>query len=219
MISKILQVIIITGLLIIQLPLSAQDNSFDNVTRTNIRIDFSLTFSSLQLSLETWDNEEEPDSVKIEAYKRASGYLAGIPFHYERNRERMTIIEQVDEYADDLEYTGYRTVDAGYFEFDYTLELPSSIHNRATAGSSVQGHGSSDLEDLAPAREAARIDALKSAARAAIRAEFTEQNKPIPGIIDGRIMWYEVIADEVDSENGLYVYDIEAWVDLDSTRD
>lgn len=211
---RILQLFILLGLLFVQVQLYAQVNTSGDSTDTDIRIDFTLVFSSLQLLLDTWDDENEPDIVKIEAYKRASGYLAGIPFHYEHNRNRMTIIEEAGRIADDLEYSGYRSELAGYYQFDYTLWLPSSVYEQAHRGSSVQGHGVSDLEDSVAAREDARLNALRSAARNAIRTEYTEKNKPIPGVVDGRIMWHEIIVDETDPDNGYYVYDITAWIKI-----
>ena len=204
-------------ILLIQAPSNAQLRISDNTPGSIIIVEFSVYFTSLQLALDTWDDEKEPDSVKIAAYKRASGYLAGIPFHYENNRQRMTINEQVDEYAnEELAYNGYERTDSGYFQFDYTLSVSSDIYNASRRGNPVQGNGISDLEEEVPAREDARLDALRNAARAAIRAEYTEKNKPVPGIVDGRIMWNDIVDDQVDPESGLYTYNIEAWVVLDT---
>jgi hypothetical protein len=217
MINKFAFLILCAGLLLIQLPALAQINMTENTSGSGIHIDFTLYFSSLQLALETWDNETEPDSVKLEAYKRASGYLAGIPFHFENNRDRLTIIEQVDKYADEnLEYKGYEIADSGYYAFNYTLTVPGDVYSLARVGSSIQISGLSDLEDPVLAREEARNDALRNAARAAIRMEYTEKNRPIPGVVDGRIMWYDTVVDQIDPESGLYTYNIEAWVDLDA---
>ncbi|MCX6646558.1 MAG: hypothetical protein NTY09_09395 [bacterium] len=217
MINKFAFLIVCAGLLLIQVPSNAQINLTENTPGAGIHIDFTLYFSSLQLALETWDNEKEPDSVKLEAYKRASGYLAGIPFHFENNRDRLTIIEQVDTYAnEELVYKGFQMADSGYYEFNYTLTVLGDVYSLARVGTSIQVSGLSDLEDSILAREEARNDALKNAARAAIRAEYTDNNKPIPGVVDGRIMWYDTVADQVDPESGLYTYNIDAWVSLDA---
>lgn len=212
--NRYLLLIILMGLLFVQVRLYAQVNTSGNSTDTDIRIDFILVFSSLQLSLDTWDDEDEPDLVKIEAYKRASGYLAGIPFHYEHNRSRMTIIEEAGRIANELEFTGYQPEPPGYYQFDYTLWIPSSVYEQARRGSTVQGHGISELEDPVAAQKEARLNALQSAARNAIRAEYTDNSKPIPGLVDGRIMWHEVIVDEIDPDSEFYVYEITAWIKI-----
>lgn len=211
---RYLLLFILMGLLFVQVQLYAQVNTGGNSTDTDLRIDFTLVYSSLQLSLDTWDDENEPDLVKIEAYKRASGYLAGIPFHYEHNRSRMTIIEEAGKIANELEFTGYHSEPPGYYQFDYTLWIPSSVYEQARRGSTVQGHGTSELEDPVAAQKEARLNALQSAARNAIRTEYTENNKPIPGLVDGRIMWHDVIIDEIDPDSGYYVYDITAWIKI-----
>jgi len=188
---------------------SAQDES---PVSTNQRVDFVLVYSSLELAFDTWDQEIEPDSVQLDVYRVASGFLAGIPFHYEGNRDKLTVFEQVDEAAHQLEYRGFRDEGTGVFYFDYTVWVPSSTRTAARTGTSYQGHGVSVLEDEAWARRDARSAAFDEAVREAITQQYTERNKLLPGILDGRITWYEVSRDEVDHESGSYVFDIEAWV-------
>jgi len=177
------------------------------------RVEFSLYFDTLSLALESWTPDHPPDIVRLDAYKAASGFLAGIPFHYEAGRDRINITEQVDEVADKLEFLGFEDM-SGYVRFDYSVTVPAEIASNARKGDISPGHGVSDEENFAVARESARLMALDEAIRTAISVNYIRQNKPIPGIIDGRIAWYNITNEGRDPESGLYVVDVEAWVEL-----
>lgn len=209
---KLLVLIIIAGLMFVQIPSTAQDD--DEEVQTDRRVDFTLLYSSLELALESWDEEEPPDFVRLDAYRRASGFLSGIPFHYERNRDRLNIIEQVDEVADELQLNRCRTDEPGYYYFDYAIWVPSDTYENAKKGTGFEGHGESVLENIADARRQARKDAFEQAFRAALREHYTENNQIIPGTVDGRITWYEIETDEVDFESDTYVVDLTAWISI-----
>jgi len=208
---RLLAFALILGLLIIPTGASAQD---DEEIQTGIRIDFSLLYNSLTLALETWDNETPPDFVRLDAYRTASGFLSGIPFHYERNRDRLTIIEQVDQVADELEFLGYHVDQPGYYYFDYAIWIPDNTCEEARAGTGFPGHGESIIDDLADARRDARREAFENAFRSALREHYTNHNEVIPGTVDGRIMWYELGTDEMDIESDTYVVDLTAWISI-----
>jgi len=203
---------LVLAILLSGLNASAQTEITDQST-TNV--DFYLLYSSLELALDTWDDLKTPDTVMLDAYKVASGYLAGISFHYERNRDRLTLFEQIDVVSTELEYTGHRSEGTGYYVFTFNLPVPFGTYNANRQGENVSAHGVSDLEDLAAARKEARNLAFEEAARGAMRASFSGQNQVIPGVVDGRITWYDIERDERDLENGCYIFDIETWVKFD----
>jgi len=178
-------------------------------------IEFMLIYSSFDLAFDVWTDTEPPDTVILDAYAVASGFLAGIPFHYERNRDRLTIIEQVDAASDSLVFKGHSILDGGYLRFDYELDVKQSDFQDATTGSSYAGHGSCELAALDEARDEARMSAFEEAIRTAITETYTRRNQPIPGVLDGRISWHEIVRDERDPETGNYIFDINAWVKFD----
>jgi hypothetical protein len=177
------------------------------------RVEFSLYIDPLSLAFENWTPDRPPDIVRLDAYKVASGFLAGIPFHYEASRDKISITEQVDEAADKLEFLSVDDM-SGYYRFNYAVTVPAEIASNAREGSSSPGHGVNDDESVASARESARLTALDEAIRAAIAVNYIRQNKPIPGVIDGRITWYNITNEGPDPESGFYVVDVDAWVDL-----
>jgi len=189
----------------------AQD---DSGIESSQRIEFKLVYDSMDLALETWDDENPPDTVLLDAYAVASGYIVGIPWHYEKNRDRLSINEQVDEVADDMELVSYYLDNAGYYEFQFEAWIPSASYAEGRSGEGYQGNGTSELEDYPDAREEAREEAFREAIMAFLRTEYTDRNEQIPGTLDGRINWYEVNQDGLDEENGFYVYDITAWIDV-----
>jgi hypothetical protein len=202
---------LILGLLIFQTGAIAQNNE---EIQTGVRVDFSLLYNSLDLALESWDDENPPDFVRLDAYRTASGFLSGIPFHYERNRDRLTIIEQVDEVADELDYLGDRIDQPGYYYFDYSVWIPDDTYDEARPGTGYAGHGESLFDDMADARRDARREAFENAFRAALREHFTDNNEIIPGTVDGRITWYDLERDEKDFESDAYVVDLTAWISI-----
>lgn len=209
--SSVFAFALILGLLVFQIGAIAQD---DEDIQTGVRVDFSLLYNSLTLAFESWDAEIPPDFVRLDAYRTASGFLSGIPFHYERNRERLTIIEQVDQVADELEFVGYRIDQPGFYYFDYAIWVPDDTWEEARAGTGFVGHGESIIEDLADARRDARREAFEMAFRSALREYFTNRNEIIPGTVDGRITWYDLETDEKDFETDSYVVDLTAWITI-----
>ncbi len=176
---------------------------------------FMLIYDRLDLAFDVWTETDPPDTVKLDAYAVASGFMAGIPFHYERNRDRLTIIEQVDAASDDLEFLGYTVLDSGHVQFDYKAGITQARYRDATSGDSIEGHGISDLEALDEAREEARMVAFEEVIRYAMREHYTDRSRIIPGVQDGRISWHEIIRDERDTESGSYIFDITAWVEFE----
>jgi hypothetical protein len=176
---------------------------------------FMLIYDSLDLAFDVWTETDPPDTVKLDAYAVASGFLAGIPFHYERNRDRLTIFEQVDAASESLEFLGYTVLDSGYVQFNYNVGITQARYQDATSGDSIDGHGVSDLEALDEARDEARFIAFEEVIRYAMREHYTNRNRTIPGVQDGRVSWYEIIRDERDTESGSYIFDISAWVEFE----
>jgi hypothetical protein len=188
----------------------------DDVSQTGQTVEFSIYTEPLLIALDTWDESKPPDSIKMEAYKIASGFLMGVPFHYEANRNKITINEQVDKVASDLKYLGTSSVEDSQ-RFDFSASVPYNEISAAKSGKSFPAHGEGDGQTLAAAREAARIDALDEAIRSAISDAYLKQSKPTPGMLDGRIMWYEITSegwDEKSSVKDLYTMDLTAWVIL-----
>ncbi len=179
-----------------------------------MRVDFTLVYDSMDLALETWQQSEPPDSVKLEAYRVASGFLSGITFHYERNRDRLMIHEQVESVPDEMEFQGMTLSADDVYCFDYAIWVPEDHYADACSGQSYQGHGASELERTGQARREARREAFEHVIRQALRSEYTEQNEQIPGTVDGKLIWYEIQRDERDFESGFYVFDITAWVTI-----
>lgn len=210
--SRFLFAAVVLCIALARTPSTAQD---ETPISTNFRVDFTLVYSALGLAFDPWNDEEPPSRVRLDAYRVASGFLAGIPFHFERNRDRLSIFEQVDDATEEMEFKGHRQDILDYYFFDYTVWVPSATYDAAHKGNSVHGHGVSDLEDMAEARSEARMEALEEVVRSAIRSKYTESNELIPGTIDGRIMWYDVDTDGVDPESGSYVFDVTAWVSFD----
>lgn len=202
----------IIGLLALQFHSVAQE---ELPVSSSSKLDFIVAFSDLELAFESWDENKAPDTVRLVAYRVASGFLAGIQFHYERNRDRLTIHEQIENVPDEMEYNGYRNPVSGVYLFDYTIWVPSSVYTSSRRGHSYEGHGVSNLESPVSARREARSNALEEVARAAMRSEYTDSNRLIPGMLDGRITWYEIMRDDVDPESGDYVFDIRAWVSFE----
>lgn len=193
-------------------PISAISEETQEQKKT---VKFFMLFDSISLALETWDQVTPPDTVKLKAYAVASGYLAGIPYHFEKRRNKISIYEQVDKAATDLTYEGWsRQEDA--LRFDYMFSVPYAVFERATSRAPVKGHGVSELTALAPAREEAKKEALRNAIRNQLNSEFTRKNKPIPGVVDGRITWYEISNEGRDPESGLYFVDIEAYITINA---
>jgi len=210
-IAKIGQIFLIFALLLtlaLQFEARAQDVILPTVT-----VQFSVIVDPLSIALETWDSNNPPDSVKITAYKMASGFLAGIPFHFERNRNRLSVIEQVDKVSNTMRLTDVTEVE-GCLKFDFIVEVPESVAKLAKSGESYKGHGISEEKNLALARENARKEALTEAVRAAITENYTRRNKLIPGVLDGRIAWYEITNEGRDPDSGDYIVDIEAWIPI-----
>ena len=191
--------------------ISAQEEE----TQSGVKVEFSLYYDPLSLALESWSETKAPDSVKMEAYKAASGFLAGVPFHFEANRNKITITEQVNEVARDLKYLGTSTVE-DCRGFNYAITVPSDRVAKARTYKSYPGHGLGDEESLAPARESARKQALDEAIRAAMSEAYLRQSKPMPGMLDGRITWYEITNEGRDRESGSYFVDLNAWILLPS---
>lgn len=187
--------------------------------RADYMVDFPIYSKSIDLAFDTFSQDTAPDSIRMRALQIASGYIAGIKFHYERNRDKISIYEQVETVADDLDYTGYEQNLNSIYTFNYTLWMDYDIVTDSKCGTSYQGHGVSDLENMVDAREDARDLAFADAIGAALRMEYTQQNIVLPGVVDGRIMWYEIMRDEVDTENGFYVFDINAWVRFENDEE
>jgi hypothetical protein len=177
------------------------------------RVEFFIIRDPVSLTLEQWDEVVAPDPVRLSAYQVASGFLAGIPFHFERNRDRLSITEQVDRVVRELEYLGYSREDSCY-RFDFACWIPSERYSEARSGRIHQGHGVSGEQNLAIARESARKDAMEEAIREAFRVAYTERNEPLPGTIEGRITWYEITHEGRDPDSGDYVVDINAWIQI-----
>jgi hypothetical protein len=186
------------------------DSGIDTATQ---RVDFSLYYDSLSLSLETWDETKPPDTVKLEAYKVASGFLFGVPFHFEANRNKITVTEQVNQVAADLKYNGSTQVDNAQ-RFDFSISVPMDRVTMAKSGKSFPGHGTGDDESYAAAREIARTQALDEAIRTAMSEAYLRQNIPMPGMLDGLIMWYEITNEGLDKDATTYAVDLTAWISL-----
>lgn len=190
----------------------AQDRTGD--PGGSIRVDFPIIVNSSAIEREIWDDTTPPESVLLNAYKVGSGFLKGIPFHYERNRDNLVITWQIEDVPDEIEYSGYSRVDDGY-RFDFTIWVPSDTYTTSVQGTSYMGHGVDGDESPAYARVFSLEEALGEAVRTAITMTYNRNNKPVPGILDGRIMWYEINHEGRDPDSGDYVMDIEAWISFD----
>ena len=180
--------------------------------RSSTMIDIAVYFKSLDLAFDAFTQEQPPDSAKMAALKIASGYLTGIPVHYEHSRDKLTIFEQIEKVADEFQYNGYTESDDGIYTFNFTFWVDDDICDNSRTGTYYAGHGVSDLENQVDARSEARMNAFAEAVRSALSGEFTERMEVIPGVVEGRILWYEITRDQVDPENGFYVFDINAWI-------
>ncbi len=190
----------------------AQDDDIE--TESVQCIDFFLLYDPLELAFEEWDDTDPPDTVKLDAYRVASGYLNGFPFHYEKNRDRITLFQQVDQVASELEFVGYIR-ETTHYRFDFTCAIPAGTYLSARTGDFYQGHGvSGDESDLVARREAKRL-ALEEVIRAALTAEFIDNYELIPGVVDGRITWYDIDNEGRDFESGNYVMDVTAWISFE----
>jgi hypothetical protein len=208
-IIKILTVSATLSLLIAGSQLTAQT---DITNQSMVNVDLILYYTPLDLAFETWDETNVPDTVMWDAYRLASGYLAGIAFHYEKNRDRLSVFEQIDEVATDIAYTGYDTDNSGNYSFNFDLPVPYAAYMSGRGGTQVTGHGVSDIEDLPAARREARSEAFEEAVRSAMRTHYSQPNQIVPGVVDGWITWYDITRDETDPESGSYVFDVDAWV-------
>ena len=176
-------------------------------------VNFYVVFDSLSLALDTWDAANPPESVKMAAYEVASGFLAGVPYHYKANRDRVSIIQQVDKVANDLKYIG-ESEESGCVKFQYSVDIPSDTVDSAKIGKSYQGKGESDDDNLAVARDAALKEALGDAVKTAISEAFIQKNNPLPGVLDGRITWYEITSEGRDDRGHAYNVEVNAWVNI-----
>jgi len=177
-----------------------------------LMVDISIHAKSIDLAFDTFSQDSPPDSIRMEALEISSGYLNGIPFHYERNRDKLSVFEQIETVTDSLEYNGFSQSSNGDYIFNYSLWVDNNIYDHSRRGDPVQGHGVSDLQNTPDARAEARNLALKDAVRAAINRNYTQRGQVIPGILDGRILWHDTFRDEYDFESGYYVFDLDAWV-------
>jgi hypothetical protein len=210
MIAKHLSILLFSFILLL-FPILASGQLETDTPSTPV--DFFVMVDPLSIALETWDDTNPPDTVKMAAYEVASGFLAGVPFHFEANRDRITITQQVDRVAQDLEYKDLDYVE-DCIQFNYTVLVPNDISSAARNGKSYQGHGVSQQDDIAAARDEAWKQALDEAIRAALSEAYIRQNKPLPGYVDGRIAWYEISSEDRDPESGDYVVDLVAWLTL-----
>ncbi|HEX9744738.1 MAG TPA: hypothetical protein VGB30_04865 [bacterium] len=177
-------------------------------------ISFPIIMEQSAVAFETYSQTDPPDNVLLNAYKVASGYLAGIPFHYERSREKCIITWQIEEVPDDLSYEGYERVQ-GSLQFNFQFTMPSEIKNQVTGGESYEVKGSDGDDSLALARAYAINDALSEAVNSFLYSHYTENNETIPGIVDGRIAWHEITDERRDPISGEYVVELKAWVTVD----
>jgi hypothetical protein len=175
-------------------------------------VSFHLLYDPLDLAFETWDDTEAPDTVKLDAFRIASGYLLGFPFHYERSRDIVTVYEQLEVVTDELQYLGY-SEENSYYRFDFVCLVPTDHWTEARSGQAYQGHGESGNEDDPEAIKEAKDNALEEAIRAYIKSQYTDRELPIPGVVDGRIRWFDVNNEMRDSESGSYIMDITAWIE------
>ena len=176
-------------------------------------VPFYLLYDPLDLAFETWDDENPPDTVKLDAFSMASGLLHGFRFHYEKTRDRLTIFRQIGILTEEIEFLGY-TSEERFLRFDFICMVPTDHYDSARHGNSYQGHGLSGEENLLDAREEAKQLALEDAVRNYLRINFTERGETIPGIVDGRITWIETDNEGRNLESGDYVHDISVWIEL-----
>jgi len=175
-------------------------------------VPFHLIYDPLELAFENWDDTNPPDTVKLDAFRIASGYLMGFVFHYEKSRDIIRVFEQVEVYSDQLEYLGY-TMENSNYRFDYICMVPTSHWLSARSGKAFQGHGESGYEDDPRARREARNKALDDAIRAYVRDKYVRQGQPIPGVVDGRVKWFDINNELRDPDSGSYIMDVTAWIE------
>ena len=174
-------------------------------------LNFYIIVDQSAIEDEQWNDIEPPENVLMNAYKYVSAYKAGLPFHYEENRDSLQITWQIEGFSDTLDYIGYEPVDNCY-RFDFSF--PVAPHN-GDDQESFQGHGVDGDQNIAYARAWALDDALGDAVRAAIIEKYMESDEDIWGAVDGRIVWFDIIQEMRDPDSGNYVVDVNAWIVFD----
>jgi hypothetical protein len=59
---------------------------------------------------------------------------------------------------------------------------------------------------------------MSEAVKAAMSETFLKHNIPLPGVLDGRIMWYEITSEVRDQVSGTYTLDLNAWISIPSAE-